>query len=90
MTAAAAPRPSCHLCGAPDVIQADGELRHVCPRCIASMGRIVTDPFSVPPTVRDRLLARSLDVVDLAGDAWRWTSMWPGAGDGRLIRGGLA
>ena len=83
-------QPTCAHCGAPDPIRGDGGMTLVCARCIAAMGRIVVDPYSVPPTVRDRLLAASLDVADLVAGAWRWTSLWPPTGDGRLIRGGVA
>jgi hypothetical protein len=85
-----APAPSCWLCQAPDVIRAEGEQRFVCRRCLASMARIADDPYSVPVTVRERLLARSLDVVDIVGGTWRWTSQWPSTGDARLMRGGAA
>lgn len=90
MSVAAAPAPSCWLCDAPDVIRAEGEDRLVCRRCIAAMTRIAADPYSVPASVRERLLARSLDVVDLVAGAWRWTTQWPGVGDARLMRGGAA
>jgi len=82
--------PTCVRCGAPDPIRGDGEQTLVCARCVMAMGRIAAEPFTVPETVRDRLLARSLDVVHLAGEAWRWTSAWPDTGDDRLYHGGAA
>jgi DNA-directed RNA polymerase subunit N (RpoN/RPB10) len=77
--------------GRPDVIRAEGEQRFVCRRCLASMARIADDPYSVPVTVRERLLAlarrgghrRRHLALDLP-------SSWPSTGDARLMRGGAA
>lgn len=87
MTTSLAPVPpaACWLCSCPDVVRGDGP-RPVCPRCIAAMGRVVVEPFSVPESVRERLLSRSLDVVALVDGAWRWTASWPPVGDHGLIR----
>lgn len=81
------PTPACSHCGAPDPIRGDGGMALVCPRCVASLGRIAAEPFSVPETVRAGLLARSLDVVAVDGAAWAWTASWPAKGDDRLVRG---
>lgn len=83
------PGPLCDVCGAPDPIEGEGPALR-CPRCIRAMGRVVVEPYSVPLTVRQRLLERSLDVVALSDGAWRWTAAWPDAGDGTLMRGGRA
>lgn len=74
----------CGICGSPDPIRGEGALR--CPPCIAAMGRIAAEPFSVPESVRERLLSRSLDVVALVDASWRWTASWPPVGDHGLIR----
>lgn len=58
-----------------------------CARCIRALGRIAAEPFSVPDTVRERLLDTSLDVVGIRGGAWVWASSWPGTGDLRTLRG---
>lgn len=72
------PVPVCAHCLAPDPIRGDGEMSFVCPRCLLALGRIAAEPFTVPRTVRERLLARSEDVLDLVGGEWRWTEWWPG------------
>lgn len=79
----------CRICGAPDVIDMDGD-RLVCPRCVMAMGRLAADPYAHPATVREVLEARSLDVLHLARGAWQWTSLWPGTGDARLLSGRVA
>lgn len=84
------PFPVCAHCGAPDVIRGDGAMTLVCERCLRALGRIAGDPFSVNDRHRERLLASSLDVLDLMLGDWRWTSTWPGARDGSLVRGGRA
>lgn len=80
-------QPACAHCGAPDVIRADGAMTLVCPRCVRSLTRIADEPFSVPETVRERLLADALDVVGIELGDWRWTSTWPRTGDLRTLRG---
>lgn len=75
----------CRLCGAVcDLYTGDGP-RRVCKACVASMGRIVAAPATAHPNVIARLERHHLDVVDLAGDGWRWTSLWPT--DHTLLRG---
>ena len=68
----------CAHCGSPSAIRGEGEVRLTCRPCVASLGRVVAEPYSVSAVFRERLLARSLDVVDLVGPAWRWTGAWPG------------
>ena len=83
-------QPVCSHCGAPDPIRGDGGMALVCRRCLVALVRIVEEPYSVPETVRERLLDRALDVVGIRDGRWRWTALWPGVGDPRLIRGGVA
>lgn len=80
---------TCRLCGAPDVIDMDGD-RLVCRPCVMAAGRVAADPYSQSATVRAVLEARSLDVLHLADGAWQWTSQWPAAGDARLRNGTIA
>lgn len=80
-------QPTCAHCDAPDVIRGDGGMTLVCPRCVAAMTRIADEPYSVPETVRERLLADALDVTGIDQGAWRWTSQWPSTGDLRTLRG---
>lgn len=80
-------QPVCAHCGAPDVVRGDGQMTFTCARCVAALGRIAAEPFSVPDTVRERLLADALDVVGIRDGAWLWTSQWPATGDLRTLRG---
>ncbi len=87
-----APGPTCAHCCAPDVIRGDGAMALVCPRCVRALGRIAGDPSSADEAVLDRLEAEAYDVVTLVSDVrgtwtWRWTALWPGAGDATRIRG---
>lgn len=85
-----APTPVCAHCQAPDPVRGDGAMTLVCPRCLLALGRVADQPFSVPDTFRERLLASALDVVGIRDGRWAWTSQWPGTGDDRLISGRTA
>ena len=80
----------CDHCGVPGADLITDARVPVCPPCVASLGRVVGDPLSVPAAVRERLLARSLDVVGLVRGQWAWTASWPGTGDDQRMRGGSA
>lgn len=74
-----APVPTCQHCGAPDVLRGDGGMALVCPRCLLALGRIAAEPYAYPVPVRERMQARSADVLDLMGGRWVWTGAgWPG------------
>ena len=83
-------QPTCAHCGAPDPIRGDGPMTLVCRRCVAALGRIAAEPFSVHPNVLREIAMASIDVVALAGERWLWTVLWPGVGDARLISGRVA
>lgn len=70
----------CSHCWTPAADLITDTHRPVCPRCVASLGRIAADPASAHPQVVRRLEARSLDVLHLAAGRWVWTSHWPGTG----------